>query len=79
VINNLKKADIKAIAGAVYLNMGTQMPPRKAIPTLMILIVFFNGKSEKFNYFAALNSTRINRYSEAKPAAENIALRKMLF
>jgi vitamin B12 transporter len=37
----------------------------------MILIkVSFNGKSEKFNYFAALNSTESTGISEAKPATK---------
>ena len=75
VINiTLKKADKKAIAGNVYLNMGTQNAAKDNNTSINDFNQGFslNGKSEKFNFFAALNSTESTGISEAKPAAENI-------
>ena len=82
VINiTLKKADTKDIAGAVYLNMGTQNVAKESNTDINDFNqgFSFNGKSEKFNYFAALNSTESTGISEAKPAAENIAFEKDAF
>ncbi|WP_222616903.1 TonB-dependent receptor plug domain-containing protein [Flavobacterium kayseriense] len=82
VINiTLKKADTKAIAGAVYLNMGTQNVAKESNNTINDFNqgFSFNGKSHKFNYFAALNSTESTGISEAKSASENIAFEKDAF
>lgn len=82
VINiTLKKADKKAIAGNVYLNMGTQNAAKDNNTSINDFNqgFSFNGKSEKFNFFAALNSTESTGISEAKPAAENIAFEQDAF
>jgi vitamin B12 transporter len=74
VINiTLKKADKKAIAGNVYLNMGTQGVAKENSTSINDYNQGFslNGKSEKFNFFAALNSTESTGISEAKPATKN--------
>jgi vitamin B12 transporter len=74
VINiTLKKADKKAIAGNVYLNMGTQNAAKDSNTSINDFNQGFslNGRSEKFNYFAALNSTESTGISEAKSATEN--------
>jgi vitamin B12 transporter len=75
VINiTLKKADKKAIAGNVYLNMGTQGVAKENSTKINDYNqgFSFNGKSDKFNYFAALNSTETTGISEAKPATNNV-------
>lgn len=82
VINiTLKKADKKAIAGNVYLNMGTQNAAKDNNTSINDFNqgFSFNGKSEKFNFFAALNSTESTGISEAKPAAENITFEQDAF
>jgi vitamin B12 transporter len=75
VINiTLKKADKKAIAGNVYLNMGTQGVAKENSTKINDYNqgFSFNGKSDKFNYFAALNSTETTGISEAKSATNNV-------
>jgi len=70
VINiTLKKAGKKAIEGNVYLNMGTQTTANIKNNSLKDFNqgFSFNGKTEKFNYFFALNSTETTGISEAKP------------
>ncbi|MEL1241331.1 TonB-dependent receptor plug domain-containing protein [Flavobacterium flavipallidum] len=69
VINiTLKKAAKKAIAGNVYMNVGTQTTAKdKDYSAQEYNQGFsFNGKTEKFNYFASLNSTETTGISEAK-------------
>lgn len=73
VINiTLKKAAKKAIAGNVYMNVGTQTTARDKDYSAQDYNqgFSFNGKSEKFNYFASLNSTETTGISEAKPALD---------
>lgn len=75
VINiTLKKAVKKDIAGNAYLNMGTQTEAKKANYRLQDLNqgFSFNGSVDKFNYYAALNSTESKGISEAKPADKNV-------
>ena len=82
VINiTLKKADKKAIAGNVYLNMGTQGVAKENSTKINDFNqgFSFNGKSDKFNYFAALNSTETTGISEAKPAANNVVFEQDAF
>ena len=82
VINiTLKKADKKAIAGNVYLNMGTQGLAKENSTKINDFNqgFSFNGKSDKFNYFAALNSTETTGISEAKPAANNVVFEQDAF
>lgn len=74
VINiTLKKAAKKAIAGNAYINMGTQTVADKANyrPQDFNQGFSFNGRTEKFNYFASLNSTETKGISEAKPQDKN--------
>ena len=73
VINiTMKKAAKKAIAGNVYMNVGTQTTARDKDYSAQDYNqgFSFNGKSEKFNYFASLNSTETTGISEAKPALD---------
>ncbi|MGX7666816.1 TonB-dependent receptor plug domain-containing protein [Flavobacterium pedocola] len=70
VINiTLKKAAKKDIAGNAYINMGTHTVARKSNyrPKEFNQGFSFNGNTEKFNYYAALNSTESKGVSEAKP------------
>jgi len=69
VINiTLKKSAKKAIAGNVYANVGTQTTAdrRDYSPNDFNQGFSVNGKSEKINFYAALNSTETNGISEAK-------------
>ncbi|MGM8362158.1 TonB-dependent receptor plug domain-containing protein [Flavobacterium sp. ARAG 55.4] len=73
VINiTLKKAAKKSIAGNVYMNVGTQTTAKDKDYSAQDYNqgFSFNGKSEKFNYFASLNSTETTGISEAKPALD---------
>lgn len=73
VINiTLKKAEKKAIAGNVYLNVGTQTTAlEKDYSAQEYNQGFsFNGKTEKFNYFGALNSSEAGGMSQARPASD---------
>jgi len=75
VINiTLKKAAKKDITGNVYMNMGTQTVAKKANyrPQDFNQGFSFNGSTEKFNYYAALNSTESKGISEARPADKNV-------
>lgn len=75
VINiTLKKAAKKQIAGNAYINMGTQTVAKKANYSLQDFSQGFsvNGRGEKVNYFASLNSTETGGISEAKSADKNI-------
>jgi vitamin B12 transporter len=70
VINiTLKKAANKGIAGNVYMNMGTQTVANKANykPQEFNQGFALNGRTDKVNYFASLNSTESKGISEAKP------------
>ena len=74
VINiTLKKAAKNAIAGNVYMNVGTQTTANDKDYSAQDYNqgFTFNGKTEKFNYFASLNSTETTGISEAKPALDN--------
>jgi vitamin B12 transporter len=76
VINiTLKKAGKKAIAGNVYMNMGTQTVAKKEVYSVKDYNQGFalNGSSEKFNYFASLNSTETSGISDAKSANDAVA------
>ena len=69
VINiTLKKAAKKPIAGNVYMNVGTQTTAQDKDYSAQEYNqgFLFNGKTEKFNYFASLNSSEITGISEAK-------------
>ncbi|HTG66985.1 MAG TPA: TonB-dependent receptor plug domain-containing protein [Flavobacterium sp.] len=73
VINiTLKKAAKNAIAGNVYMNVGTQTTAKDKDYSAQDYNqgFSFNGKSDKFNYFAALNSSESTGISEAKPALD---------
>ncbi len=73
VINiTLKKAATKAIAGNVYANIGTQttVKDKDYSPQEYNQGFSFNGRTEKFNYFASLNSTETTGMSEARPASD---------
>ena len=73
VINiTLKKAAKNAIAGNVYMNVGTQTAAKDKDYSAQDFNqgFSFNGKSDKFNYFASLNSTETSGISEAKPALD---------
>lgn len=73
VINiTLKKAEKKAIAGNVYMNLGTQTDAREKNYSVQDFNqgFSFNGKAEKFNYFASLNSTETTGISEARPVLD---------
>ncbi|WP_207720179.1 TonB-dependent receptor plug domain-containing protein [Flavobacterium undicola] len=73
VINiTLKKAAKNAISGNVYMNVGTQTDAKDKDYSAQDFNqgFSFNGKSEKFNYFASLNSTETTGISEAKPALD---------
>nr|WP_294936699.1 TonB-dependent receptor plug domain-containing protein [uncultured Flavobacterium sp.] len=75
VINvTLKKAAKKDIAGNAYINMGTQTVAKKANyrPQDFNQGFSFGGSKEKFNYYAALNSTESKGISEAKPADSDV-------
>jgi vitamin B12 transporter len=70
VINiTLKKSGNKGIAGNVYMNMGTQTVANKTNYTPQDFNQGFslNGRTDKVNYFASLNSTESTGISEAKP------------
>jgi vitamin B12 transporter len=74
VINiTLKKAEKKAIAGNVYMSVGTQTDAKdKDYSAQNFNQGFsFNGKTEKINYFASLNSTETTGISEARPASDS--------
>jgi vitamin B12 transporter len=45
----------------------------------IIKVFSLNGRSEKFNYFAALNSTESTGISEAKSANKNIVFEQDAF
>ncbi len=71
VINiTLKKAAKKSIAGNVYMNVGTQTAAKDKDYSAQDFNqgFSFNGKSDKFNYFASLNSTETSGISEADPS-----------
>ena len=73
VINiRLKKAAKNAIAGNVYMNVGTQTTAKEKDYSAQDYNqgFSFNGKTEKFNYFASLNSSESTGISEAKPATD---------
>lgn len=73
VINiTLKKAEKKAIAGNVYMSMGTQTDAKDKDYSVQDFNqgFSFNGKTEKINYFASLNSTETTGISEARPASD---------
>lgn len=73
VINiTLKKSGKKAIAGNMYLNLGTQNSAKdKDYSAQEYNQGFsFNGRTEQFNYFASLNSTETTGISEAKAPTE---------
>ncbi|UQD57718.1 TonB-dependent receptor [Flavobacterium sp. K5-23] len=70
VINiTLKKAVNKGVAGNVYMNMGTQTVANKTNykPQEFNQGFSLNGRADKVNYFASLNSTESTGISEAKP------------
>lgn len=70
VINiTLKKAEKKAIAGNVYMNVGTQTTAQEKDYSAQEYNqgFSFNGKTEKFNYFGALNSSEVGGMSQARP------------
>ncbi len=70
VINiTLKKAAKKQIAGNVYMNVGSQTTSQDKDYSAQDYNqgFSFNGKTEKFNYFASLNSTETTGISEARP------------
>ena len=72
VINiTLKKAGKKAIAGNAYMNVGTQTTVDRTNyrPQDYNQGFSVNGKLEKFNYYASLNSTETTGISEAMVAA----------
>lgn len=74
VINiTLKKAEKKAIAGNVYMSMGTQTDAKEKDYSVQDFNqgFSFNGKTEKVNYFASLNSTETTGISEARPASDS--------
>jgi vitamin B12 transporter len=69
VINiTLRKASKKAISGNAYMNMATQTVVKSINyrPQDFSQGFSFNGSSNKFNYFASLNSTETKGISEAK-------------
>ena len=69
VINiTLKKADKKVISGNAYMSLGTQTTADKVKynPQDFNQGFNFNGREEKINYFASLNSTETKGISEAK-------------
>ncbi|MFC3333806.1 TonB-dependent receptor plug domain-containing protein [Flavobacterium palustre] len=73
VINiTLKKAEKKAIAGNVYLNVGTQTTAQEKSNSVQEYNqgFSFNGKTEKFNYFGSLNSSEVSGMSQARPASD---------
>lgn len=73
VINiTLKKAEKKAIAGNVYMSLGTQTDAKQKDYSVQDYNqgFSFNGKTEKFNYFASLNSVETTGISEARPASD---------
>ncbi|HEY4618079.1 MAG TPA: TonB-dependent receptor plug domain-containing protein [Flavobacterium sp.] len=68
VINiTLKKAGKKAIAGNVHMSIGTQTTADRVDyrPQDYNQGLSVNGRSEKFNYYASLNSTETTGISEA--------------
>ncbi|MFA9194760.1 TonB-dependent receptor plug domain-containing protein [Flavobacterium sp. FBOR7N2.3] len=73
VINiTLKKAEKKAVAGNVYMSLGTQTDAKDKDYSVQDYNqgFSFNGRTEKFNYFASLNSTETTGISEARPALD---------
>jgi vitamin B12 transporter len=70
----LKKASKNTIAGAAFMNIGTQTTAKNPNynPQEFNQGFHFNGNSKKFNYFASLNSTESTGISEAKSEDENI-------
>lgn len=73
VINiTLKKAEKKAIAGNAYVSLGTQTDAKSKDYSVQDFNqgFSFNGKAEKFNYFASLNSVETTGISEARPASD---------
>lgn len=74
VINiTLKKAEKKAIAGNAYMSLGTQTDAKDKDYSAQDFNqgFSFNGKTEKFNYFASLNSVETTGMSEARPALDS--------
>jgi vitamin B12 transporter len=75
VINiTLKKATKKAVAGNVYMNIGTQTTAKDKDYSAQDFNqgFSFNGKTEKFNYFASLNSTETTGISQARSASDAV-------
>jgi vitamin B12 transporter len=75
VINiTLKKASKKGIAGNVYMNIGTQTVANKTNydPQDFNQGFALNGRTDKVNYFASLNSTESTGISEAKPESDAV-------
>lgn len=73
VINiTLKKAEKKAVAGNVYMSLGTQTDAKDKDYSVQDYNqgFSFNGRTEKFNYFTSLNSTETTGISEARPALD---------
>ncbi|HJS00792.1 MAG TPA: TonB-dependent receptor plug domain-containing protein [Flavobacterium sp.] len=73
VINvTLKKAAKNTIAGNIYMNVGTQTTAKEKDYSAQDFNqgFSFNGKTDKFNYFASLNSTESTGISEAKPTLD---------
>ncbi len=69
VINiTLKKSANKAISGNVYMNIGTQTTADRKNYSVNDYNQGFsvNGKSDILNYYAAVNSTETNGFSEAQ-------------
>lgn len=73
VINiTLKKAEKKAVSGNVYINLGTQTTAQEKDYSAQEYNqgFSFNGKTEKMNYYAALNSSETTGMSQARPASD---------
>ncbi|OCB68761.1 TonB-dependent receptor [Flavobacterium glycines] len=74
VINiTLKKAEKKAVSGNVYLNIGTQTTAQEKNYSAQEYNqgFSFNGKTDKFNYFGALNSSEVDGMSQARPLSDS--------
>ncbi len=74
VINiTLKKAEKKAVSGNVYLNIGTQTTAQEKNYSAQEYNqgFSFNGKTDKFNYFGALNSSEVDGMSQARPVSDS--------
>lgn len=74
VINiTLKKAEKKAVSGNVYLNIGTQTTAQEKNYSAQEYNqgFAFNGKTDKFNYFGALNSSEVDGMSQARPVSDS--------